>query len=233
MLPLWAAVAGLVAAGVGGVIGWRVLAPWALANIRGEQPDARRIRWWAAALAAAGFGLTTWHLVAGWHPLTVPAVLAFVAGGVVLGIVDVVEHRLPNVVLWRTAVAVAAAIGFATGGRIVVAGVSDGWSQVWPLVAGPLWVLAGAAAMFIIYLVIALVAPSAMGMGDVKLSALIGGLLGWFGVAPWIIGLIGAFVVGGVLAIGLLVAKKVTIKASIPFGPSMLIGALIAVLLTR
>ncbi|HEU5223881.1 MAG TPA: hypothetical protein VFU07_09430 [Candidatus Lumbricidophila sp.] len=233
MLPLWAAIAGVVAAAVGALIGWRVLAPWAIANIRGEQPEARGIRRWAAALAAVGFGLVTWHLVALWHPLAVPAALAFVAGGVVLGIVDVVEHRLPNAVLGRTSVLVAALLVLATIGRFIVSGWLDGWPTAVKDFSALLGVLGGAAAMFALYLVIALVAPSAMGMGDVKLAALIGGLAGWFGLLPWIIALISAFVVGGVLAVVLLVARKVTLKSSVPFGPSMLIGAFIALLIAH
>ena len=58
----------------------------------------------------------------------------------------------------------------------------------------------------------------------------IGLLLGWFGLNTWLIGLLAAIVVGGVMAIVALVLKRVTLRGSIPFGPSMLAGALIAVL---
>ena len=70
-----------------------------------------------------------------------------------------------------------------------------------------------------------------MGMGDVKLALLIGLLLGWFGLTAWLIGLLAAFVVGGVVAIVALALRSVTLRGSIPFGPSMLAGALIALLL--
>ena len=69
-----------------------------------------------------------------------------------------------------------------------------------------------------------------MGMGDVKLALVIGLLLGWFGLNAWLIGLLAAFIVGGVIALVALALRRVTLRGSIPFGPSMLAGALIALL---
>ena len=93
-----------------------------------------------------------------------------------------------------------------------------------------LWAFGGGVVMFTVYFLLALISPSAMGMGDVKLAALVGLVLGWFGLAVWLIGLLAAFVVGGVIAIIALVLRRVTLRGSIPFGPSMLVGALAAVL---
>jgi leader peptidase (prepilin peptidase)/N-methyltransferase len=59
----------------------------------------------------------------------------------------------------------------------------------------------------------------------------IGLLLGWFGLNAWLIGLLAAFIVGGLIAIVALVLRRVTLRGSIPFGPSMLVGAFIALLL--
>ena len=94
-----------------------------------------------------------------------------------------------------------------------------------------LWAVVGSAAMFAVYFILALISPSSMGMGDVKLALVIGLLLGWFGLTAWLIGLLAAFVVGGVIALVALALRKVTLRGSIPFGPSMLAGALVAVLL--
>ena len=44
------------------------------------------------------------------------------------------------------------------------------------------------------------------------------------------IGLLAAFIVGGVIALVALALRRVTLRGSIPFGPSMLAGALIALL---
>ncbi len=67
------------------------------------------------------------------------------------------------------------------------------------------WAVVGAAAMFAVYFILALISPSSMGMGDVKLALVIGLLLGWFGLSAWLIGLLAAFIVGGVIAIVALV----------------------------
>ena len=94
-----------------------------------------------------------------------------------------------------------------------------------------LWALAGGAAMFAVYFVLALISPSSMGMGDVKLALVIGLLAGWFGLSPWLVALLAAFVIGGLVSLVALALKRVTLRGSVPFGPSMLAGALVAVML--
>lgn len=65
-----------------------------------------------------------------------------------------------------------------------------------------------------------------MGYGDIKLGALIGLLLGY----PLILfGLFGAFVIGGVIGIVLLLEHKKKLTSMIPFGPFMVSGTLIAI----
>jgi leader peptidase (prepilin peptidase)/N-methyltransferase len=145
-----------------------------------------------------------------------PALLVFAAASTVLTLVDLAEKRLPNAVV------------FPTLGTLAVLLVPATWAvgSWWPL----LWTLLGAAAMFAVYFLLALISPSSMGMGDVKLALVVGLLLGWFGLNAWLIGLLGAFVVGGIIALVALALRRVTLRGSIPFGPSMLAGAMIAVL---
>lgn len=64
-----------------------------------------------------------------------------------------------------------------------------------------------------------------MGYGDIKLGALIGLLLG-FPMA--ILGLFAAFVSGGVIGTGLLLAGKKKLKSMVPFGPFLVAGGLLA-----
>jgi leader peptidase (prepilin peptidase)/N-methyltransferase len=92
-------------------------------------------------------------------------------------------------------------------------------------------VLVGAAAMFALYFVIALIAPAAMGMGDVKLAALLGGALGTAGLTAWLVGLLAAFVIGGGVAVAALAAGRVGWRGNIPFGPWMIAGTLIGLAL--
>jgi leader peptidase (prepilin peptidase)/N-methyltransferase len=92
-------------------------------------------------------------------------------------------------------------------------------------------VLAGAAAMFVLYFLIALIAPAAMGMGDVKLAALLGGALGAAGLTAWLGGLLAAYLIGGIVAVITLVAGRVGWRGSIPFGPWMVAGAVVGLAL--
>ena len=206
----------VIGALVGGVLGWWPLAAWVRRSLRIEarqRMPQRTVRIWSASCTAAAFGLLTWRFGADW---ALPALLVFAASSVVLSIVDLAEKRLPNTVIAPTLVAVVVLLlvgAFATGDWISL-----------------LWALGGGVVMFTVYFLLALISPSAMGMGDVKLAALVGVVLGWFGLTAWLIGLLAAFVVGGVIAIIALALRRVTLRGSIPFGPSMLVGALAAVL---
>lgn len=203
----------LGAALVGGLLGWWPLAAWTARSMKGERMPLRTIRIAGAVLTALTFGVLALRFGVSW---ILPALLGFAASATVLTLVDLAEKRLPNAVV------------FPTLGVVGVLLVPPTWAAGtwWPL----LWGVAGAAAMFAFYFLLALIAPSGMGMGDVKLALVIGLVLGWFGLSAWIVGLLAAFVVGGLLAIIALVARRVTLRGSIPFGPSMLMGALIALL---
>jgi len=64
-----------------------------------------------------------------------------------------------------------------------------------------------------------------IGGGDLRLGALMGILLGW---EKGLLALILAYLVGAVISIALLTRKKVTGKTTIPFGPFLITGTLIA-----
>jgi leader peptidase (prepilin peptidase)/N-methyltransferase len=64
-----------------------------------------------------------------------------------------------------------------------------------------------------------------MGMGDVKLAAMIGAFLGW-PVGP--VALYLGFLAGGLVAVTLLVLRVKGRKDPIPFGPALAAGALLA-----
>lgn len=75
---------------------------------------------------------------------------------------------------------------------------------------------------FLVFLVIAMIYPAGMGGGDVKFAPVLGLMLGFPGIlfALWL-----AAIGGGIVAIGLVLARKKSRKDSIPFGPFMAIGA--------
>ncbi|MGH3665126.1 MAG: prepilin peptidase [Egibacteraceae bacterium] len=88
-------------------------------------------------------------------------------------------------------------------------------------------VLLGGVAGFVALLLLALISPRGMGMGDVKLAGFIGlglGYLSWWHV---LFGLFGAFFVGGVIGIVLLVTRLRTRRDQIPFGPYLSLAAIV------
>lgn len=86
------------------------------------------------------------------------------------------------------------------------------------------WIVAGAAA-FAFFFVIALVYPGGLGMGDVKLAALLGVGLGAAVVPAFVIGMTAA----AVFSIALLLRHGTRArKATIAYGPFLAFGALVA-----
>ena len=214
-MPLATLTTAIVASIVGGVLGWWPLAAWTRRSMTGERMPQRTVRVAGAAITALTFAALALRFGLTW---ILPALLVFAASATVLSLVDLAERRLPNAVTFPTLAAVAVLL------------VPASWAAgSWMALA---WALAGSAAMFAVYFVLALISPSSMGMGDVKLALLIGLVLGWFGLSTWLIGLLAAFVVGGVVSLIALALRKVTLRGSIPFGPSMLAGALLALVLT-
>lgn len=87
------------------------------------------------------------------------------------------------------------------------------------------WVGLGSALVF--FLIVLVTRFRGMGLGDVKLAFLIGFLLGWPKalVAFW-----SAFVLGGAVAVILLMLKRVKFSATIALGPFLVTGMVIAAL---
>lgn len=148
--------------------------------------------------------------------LTLVAYLYLAAITVALAMIDLDVHRLPNSLVLPA---------YAVGAVLLTAAA---------LIAGDIGRLAsagvGALALFGLYLLLALVFPGGMGFGDVKLAGVLGLFLGWLGVSPLLVGAFAAFLLGGLFAIGLLLAKRVDGKSGIPFGPWMLLGAWVGIL---
>ena len=157
------------------------------------------------ALGGLRFGLV-WEL---------PAFLVLAGVAVLLTLIDLKHHLLPDRV-------VLPAIG-AGAGLLAVAAAIEGSVAA--------FVRAGTAAvvLFVVFLVLALIAPSGLGMGDVKLAALLGLHMGWLGWEVVVLGAAAGFVVQAVLALALLATRRVGLKGELPFGPAMLLGAALAI----
>jgi leader peptidase (prepilin peptidase) / N-methyltransferase len=85
----------------------------------------------------------------------------------------------------------------------------------------------GGAAGFAVFLLIALVSRGGMGWGDVKLAALMGLATGF----PLVfLAIIMAAILGGIVAVALMIAKKRTRRQTIPFGPFLALAAMVTLL---
>jgi leader peptidase (prepilin peptidase)/N-methyltransferase len=90
--------------------------------------------------------------------------------------------------------------------------------------------LAGLALYAVPLFLVALIAPGGMGMGDVKLAALIGLVAGSFGLARVAVAAGLGVLTGGVGAIVAMAAFGYGRKQHLPFGPFLAVGGAVAVL---
>lgn len=153
--------------------------------------------------------------VIGWRPAT----LAFVSTGLVgvmLCVIDLEHHRLPNRLTATGAVVASAALA-------LDAVLTGSWSAL-------LRAAICAAVVFTAFLLIALIGPRGMGFGDVKLAALLTLHTGWLGWELAILGLLAGFILGGLAALLLVATRRVSLRTPIPFGPALLVGAWLIVL---
>jgi leader peptidase (prepilin peptidase)/N-methyltransferase len=80
------------------------------------------------------------------------------------------------------------------------------------------------------YLLLMIISPAGMSLGDVKLAASLGTLLAWFGWRVLIAGGAAGFLLGGLGGVVLLASRRADRKQLIPFGPFMIVGTFLAVL---
>lgn len=137
---------------------------------------------------------------------------------VVLSVIDIRAHRLPNRVVLP---------GYAVG--IALLGIAS-------LLAGDaaplLRALGGMGMLFVGYLALRLASPSSLGGGDVKLAGLLGLYLGWLGWSGLLVATAAAFLIGGAQAIAVLMRRRGDRRTRIPFGPAMIGGAWLAIAVT-
>jgi leader peptidase (prepilin peptidase) / N-methyltransferase len=90
--------------------------------------------------------------------------------------------------------------------------------------------LLGGLALSGTFLLLALVRPGQLGGGDIKLAGLAGLALGWLGWPAVIAGAALGFVLSAVVSLGLLAARRATLRSAICFGPFLVGGAVLAAL---
>ncbi|WP_109471500.1 prepilin peptidase [Ornithinimicrobium cavernae] len=229
-------------AGAGVLVGLPV-ARW-LRWVTYRKPDEEELpipgsRWWVVPSLAIAWGVLAWRVLltgpaqSGGDDPGVDSPYAWAVRGIVLltllvvalscvclAAMDFDVHRLPDRLMWPsmgtllTGLLVAGLIGAEWGamGRVVLAGLACGLA----------------------YLALALLSLArgslAVGLGDVKLAALLGMGLGWFGWQTVLVGMYAGFLVGGLFAVFLLVTRRVGRTGDLAYGPPMMVGAMLGVL---
>lgn len=145
---------------------------------------------------------------------SLPAFLFLALMGVQLARVDVALHLLPNPLV----------LMLLGGGLLLLLLPGLLGRQSDDLLRAVL----GAFILFVGYLILGLISPGGIGMGDVKLAAPVGLYLGYLGWTHLLYGGLLGFVLNGVVTVIVLSRKGRNRATEVPHGPSML-GALVAV----
>jgi leader peptidase (prepilin peptidase)/N-methyltransferase len=156
--------------------------------------------------AAAGLLAAT----VGATPL-LPVLLPAAVLGVLLAVIDMRCLRLPDPLVATLAVLVV--VPLALGGE-----------------AGRAFLAAGLVGLG--YLLLALLPGGGVGLGDVKLAAVLAFVLGFVGWPAVAVGVIAPHLINGPIALALLVRRRAGPRSALPFGPALLAGALLAVATT-
>jgi leader peptidase (prepilin peptidase)/N-methyltransferase len=143
--------------------------------------------------------------------LVIVAFLYFAAISIVLTLIDLDTHRLPNSIVLPSYLV--AGILFT-----ITAWLTNEWELL-------LRAAIGMVVLYAFYALLRFARPGGMGGGDVKLAGVIGIYLGWLGWGALAVGAFAAFVYGGVFGIALLLFRRAGRKTAIPFGPWMILGA--------
>lgn len=175
------------------------------------------------------FGIVAWKLLPKMIPdfsftalnasivLELFAFLYLASVSVVLALIDLDTHTLPNWIVLPSYVVAVLLLGAAA----VAKGDPDSMLRA----------AIGGAALALLYFVLAFAYPGGMGFGDVKLAGLLGLFLGYLGWGVLITGAFAGFVLGGLFGISLILLRRANRKSGIPFGPWMLLGTWVGVLL--
>jgi leader peptidase (prepilin peptidase) / N-methyltransferase len=174
-----------------------------------------RFPWGTVAGSAAAAGLLG-ATVGG--RVVLPVLLVGAVMGAVLAQIDVRCRRLPDPVV--------ALLAVSAGAPLIVGAVVAGE----PARAGR-GVLA-AVLVGMAYLGVALLPGGGLGPGDVKLAAVLAFVLGFLGWPAVAVGTVLPHLINGPVALVLLLTGRVRRRAALPFGPALLVGALLGVATT-
>ena len=137
-------------------------------------------------------------------------------GGVALFWIDLDTHRLPEGLTLPV-----------IPGLLVLLAVASATTGDWgALLRGVICGVAG----WVVYAVLAFIVPGGLGLGDATLGGLVALPLGYLAWGVPILGFVAAYLVSGVVALVGLATRRLTLRSHIAFGPFIVVGALLALL---
>jgi leader peptidase (prepilin peptidase)/N-methyltransferase len=140
-----------------------------------------------------------------------PIFLHAAVPGLLLAMVDVRCRRLPDRLVATLAITAAVPLTVLAPERLGTA-------------------LLAAVTVLTAYGILASLPQGGLGLGDVKLAAVLGLILGFAGWPAVIAGVLAAHLINGPIAVFLLVTRRADRRRPLPFGPALLAGALLAVI---
>ena len=195
--------------------GLRLASRWLLApsgDLAGRCPGCRHRLEPPPLLTGMISAVLLGALAARVHPGLVLAAACWLALCCVpLGFIDAAVHRLPDLLT-------APAYGGTVTLLLAAAVAGEDWHAL-------VRALFGGAALAGLCLILTVLSPSGMGLGDVKLAAALGTLLAWSGWRALLGGTLAGFALAALYGIVLLVTHRATRKQHIAFGPFLIAGA--------
>jgi leader peptidase (prepilin peptidase)/N-methyltransferase len=171
-------------------------------------------QWWVTALLAAHTAAVLAVSLPGPSPVRGLASVVLATLAVGLGAIDVACHRLPSaIVIPSTVVGAVALIAISAG--------TNDWGTLGRAALGAL-------AMGAVFLGLYMIPGGNLGFGDVQLAVLLGLLLGAAGWSEVVWGALLPWLVNAPVVLVLLLRGRVSRRSRVPFGPSMLAGAVLA-----
>ena len=143
--------------------------------------------------------------------------LLLAPAGVLLAVIDLRVRRLPDPLTLPLAAAALTLLGLVS----LVPEHAGSWTDA----------LLGALVLGAGYWVLWRINPGGMGFGDVKLALGAGAVLGWYGWDTVLLGTFAGFLLGALWGGALVLVGRAGRKTAIPFGPFLIAGAFLGLLI--
>ena len=176
------------------------------------QASIPRRLFWVELATGVVFALLAWHY--GLSP-ALGIMIFYACLFIVIFVIDLEHGLILNKVVYPSMIV-----------ALLLALLPQPWLTQW-IVTGIANAALGGAIGFGIFLLIAIISRGGMGWGDVKLVALIGLATGF----PLVfLSIIMGAILGGIVAVAMVIAKKRQRRQTIPFGPFLAVAAMITLL---